>query len=102
MIPLQRLDPGDIATSQSRDEEVSNVDETMDVQQLNNSFLSLRDEDSDEIASILAASEVRDWKNIGCGCKMSYCYTNLDFDQLECLALMTVLVTGNCVGGSHH
>ena len=28
-------------------------------------------------------------KYIGCGCKKSNCYTSLDFDQLECLALGT-------------
>ena len=65
MIPLQRLDPGDIATSQSRAEEVSDVDETMDVEQLNNSFLSLPDQDSNEIASVLAASSLRQRCAIG-------------------------------------
>ena len=51
-----------IATSQSRDEEVSDVDETMDIEQLDNSFLSLPDQYSNKIASALAASGVRNWK----------------------------------------
>ena len=59
----------------------------MDIEQLDNSFLSLPHQDSDKIASALTASEMRDWKDIGCGRKKSNCHTNVDFDQLECLAL---------------
>ena len=73
--------------SQSGDKEISDIDEMIDIIRLDNSFLSLPDQDSDDIAGALAASEVRDWKNIGCGCKKSNCYSNLDFNQLECLAL---------------
>ena len=80
--PRKRLDPGDIATSQSGDEEVSDRDETMDSELLDNSFLSLRDQDSDRFASAPVASEAHDWEIIGCGCKKSNCYTNLDSNQL--------------------
>jgi len=64
-------------------------DETMDIEPLNEFLLSLPDQDDDEIASALIASEVRDWKKIGCGCKKSNCYASLDADKLECLLAAT-------------
>ena len=82
----KRLHTGTLR-GEASDDSASESDKTMEVDPLNDSFLSAGDCDVGDVERALIAADIRDWQSTGCGCKSSNCYTKLDADKLEDLVL---------------
>lgn len=67
------------------DDDHDDDDENLQVDVLNDSFLSLEDIDIGDAEGGLIAAQIRDWQSGGCGCCHKNCFTPLDGEKLESL-----------------